>query len=111
MAGSSGSELGPGPAEGDPVGRVELLTTDRPGIRFHGGCAEVAGLRVRRGQPGSSFRSLHESLINYGGNKAPELLTCCHEESSVGIAHGYANVEGKPMLVMAHSTWGYSTRR
>ena len=25
---------------------------------------------------GSSFRGLHESLINYGANSKPELLTC-----------------------------------
>ena len=56
--------------------------------------------------PGSSFRGLHESFINYGGNKSPELLTCCHEESSVAMAHGYAKIEGKPMLVMAHGTVG-----
>ena len=56
--------------------------------------------------PGSSFRALHESLINYGGNRTPELLTCCHEESSVAMAHGYAKIEGKPMMVMAHGTVG-----
>ncbi len=56
--------------------------------------------------PGSSFRSLHESIINYGGNKAPELITCCHEESSVNIAHGYTEIEGKPMLVLVHATVG-----
>jgi len=36
----------------------------------------------------------------------PEFLTCCHEESSVGMAHGYAKVEGKPMAVLAHGTVG-----
>src|SRR3954470_5960672 len=33
--------------------------------------------------PGSSFRGLHESIINYGGNHAPEMITCMHEESAV----------------------------
>jgi len=56
--------------------------------------------------PGSSFRGLHESLVNYGGNSRPELITCCHEESSVAMAHGYAKIEGKPLLVMAHGTVG-----
>ena len=56
--------------------------------------------------PAPAFRGIHESLINYGGNKAPELLTCCHEESSVAMAHGYAKIEGKPMMVMAHGTVG-----
>ena len=56
--------------------------------------------------PGSSFRGLHESLINYGGNKNPEFITCCHEESSVAMAHGYSKIEGKPVCVLAHGTVG-----
>jgi acetolactate synthase-1/2/3 large subunit len=36
----------------------------------------------------------------------PEFLTCCHEEQSVAMAHGYAKIEGKPMMVMAHGTVG-----
>ena len=94
------------PVENDPVGDVQVLTTDRPGSDFMVDVIKSLGFEYAAANPGSSFRSLHESLINYGGNTAPELLTCCHEESSVGIAHGYANVEGKPMLVMAHSTVG-----
>jgi thiamine pyrophosphate-dependent acetolactate synthase large subunit-like protein len=64
------------------------------------------GFEYVAANPGSSFRGLHESIINYGGNKSPELLTCCHEESSVAMAHGYAKIEGKPMMVMAHGTVG-----
>ncbi len=56
--------------------------------------------------PGSSFRGLQESLVNYGGNTRPEFLTCMHEETSVAMAHGYAKVTGKPMLFLAHSTVG-----
>ena len=56
--------------------------------------------------PGSSFRGIHESIINYGGNTKPEFLTCCHEESSVAMAHGYSKVEGKPMAVLCHGTVG-----
>ncbi|HUP31277.1 MAG TPA: thiamine pyrophosphate-dependent enzyme, partial [Usitatibacter sp.] len=56
--------------------------------------------------PGSSFRSLHESLVNYGGNKAPELLTCMHEEAAVAIAHGYAKAAGKPMGALIHGSVG-----
>ena len=56
--------------------------------------------------PGSSFRGIHESVINYGGNQRPELITCCHEESSVAMGHGYAKVEGKPLGVFAHGTVG-----
>jgi acetolactate synthase I/II/III large subunit len=54
----------------------------------------------------SSFRAIHESLINYGGNKMPEFLTCMHEESAVGMAHGYFKVAGKPLLSLCHGTVG-----
>src|SRR5215208_7006349 len=56
--------------------------------------------------PASSFRGLHESLINYGKNSAPEFITCTHEESSVAMAHGYAKVTGKPQMVLCHGTVG-----
>src|SRR5690242_10084021 len=54
----------------------------------------------------SSYRALHESLIDYGGNKMPEFLTCMHEESAVGMAHGYFKVAGKPLLTLCHGTVG-----
>ena len=56
--------------------------------------------------PGSTFQGLHESLLNYGNNSAPELLTCLHEEAAVAMAHGYAKAAGKPMLVVVHGTVG-----
>jgi acetolactate synthase-1/2/3 large subunit len=56
--------------------------------------------------PGSSFEGLHESLINYGKNTMPEIITCLHEESAVAMAHGYAKIEGKPMLALLHGTIG-----
>ena len=33
-------------------------------------------------------------------------ITCCHEESSVAMAHAYYKSEGKPLAVMAHGTVG-----
>jgi acetolactate synthase-1/2/3 large subunit len=56
--------------------------------------------------PGSTFRGLHESIINYGGNRKPELLTCLHEEISVAMAHGYAKVAGKPIATLLHGPVG-----
>ena len=56
--------------------------------------------------PGSAFAGLHESLLNYGGNQTPEILTSLHEEAAVAMAHGYAKAAGKPMLVCAHGTVG-----
>jgi acetolactate synthase-1/2/3 large subunit len=55
--------------------------------------------------PGASYRGLHDSLVNYGGNK-PEIVTCTHEEVAVAIAHGYAKVTGKPMAAIVHDVVG-----
>jgi len=85
---------------------VDVLTADHPGSDFMLDVMKSLGMEYIAANPGSSFRALHESIVNYGGNKNPELLTCCHEESSVALADGYARVEGKPMGVMAHSTVG-----
>ena len=55
--------------------------------------------------PGASFRGLHDSLVNYGGNQPPMML-CQHEEIAVQIAHGYAKATGKPMAVILHNLVG-----
>ena len=56
--------------------------------------------------PGASFRGLHESIVNYGGNKKPEVILCCHEEIAVSIAQGYAKAAGKPMAAAVHNVVG-----
>jgi acetolactate synthase I/II/III large subunit len=56
--------------------------------------------------PGSSYRGLHDSLVNYAGNRDPRMLVCLHEEHAVAIAHGYAKVTGRPMAVAIHSNVG-----
>ncbi len=56
--------------------------------------------------PGSSYRGLHDSLVNYLGNANPRMLLCLHEESAVAIAHGWAKVTGRPMLAIVHSNVG-----
>jgi acetolactate synthase I/II/III large subunit len=89
-----------------PPPRVDVYTTDRPGSDFMVDVIKSLGFEYVCANPGSSFRGLHESFVNYGHNKAPELLTCCHEESSVAMAHGYAKIEGKPLMIMAHGTVG-----
>jgi acetolactate synthase-1/2/3 large subunit len=96
----------PSAVESDPPPSVEVLTTDRPGGDFMVDVMKSLGFEYVAANPGSSFRGLHESLINYGGNAAPEFITCCHEESSVAMAHGYFKVEGKPMAALVHGTVG-----
>ncbi|MHB8286367.1 MAG: thiamine pyrophosphate-binding protein [Caulobacteraceae bacterium] len=65
-----------------------------------------AGVQYVAAMPGSTFRGLHESILNYGDNKNPELITCVHEEISAALAHGYAKVAGKPMACLVHSNVG-----
>ncbi len=55
--------------------------------------------------PGASFRGLHDSLINYGGDN-PKMLVCQHEETAVQIAHGYARATGRPMACILHDLVG-----
>ncbi|MBI2303654.1 MAG: thiamine pyrophosphate-binding protein [Chloroflexi bacterium] len=56
--------------------------------------------------PGSTFRWIHDSLVNYGNNHKPEIIQCCHEETSVAIAHGYAKATGHPIVAMVHNVVG-----
>src|SRR4030095_15660108 len=55
--------------------------------------------------PGASFRGLHDSLVNYGGNEPPMML-CPHEENAVQIATGSAKATEKPMAVILHDLVG-----
>ena len=82
------------------------LTEGRSGSDFMVDAIKSLGIEYVCSNTGSSFRGLQESVVNYGGNEHPEFLTCCHEESSVAMAHGYFKVEGKPLCVMAHGTVG-----
>ncbi len=85
---------------------AEVLTADRTGSDYMVDVLKTIGFEYVCANPGSSFRGIHESIINYGGNKSPEFITCCHEESSVAMAHGYYKIEGKPLAVLAHGTVG-----
>src|SRR5579864_4900811 len=91
---------------GAPAPRVDVYTTDRPGADFMVDVLKSLNFDYIFANPGSSFRGLQESFINYGGNKAPEWITCCHEEISIAMAHGYYKIEGKPILTLAHGTVG-----
>ena len=92
--------------ESDPPAEAEVLTIDRSGSDFMVDVIKSLGIEYVCAVAGSSFRALHESVINYGGNANPEFITCCHEESSVAMAHGYAKIEGKPLCIFAHGTVG-----
>src|SRR5438309_11696237 len=59
------------------------------------------GIQYAALNPGATYRGLHDSIVNYGGN-CPEIVTCTHEEIAVAIAHGYTKVTGKPMAAIVH---------
>ncbi|HSF29002.1 MAG TPA: thiamine pyrophosphate-binding protein [Candidatus Tectomicrobia bacterium] len=56
--------------------------------------------------PGATTRGLHESLVTYGGNRAPEVITCCHEEIAVAMAEGYYLATGRPQVTLVHDIVG-----
>ena len=78
----------------------------RPGSDFMVDVIKTLEMKYVPANPASSYRALHESLIDYGRNTMPEYLTCTHEESGVGIAHGYFKIAGKPLLTLCHGTVG-----
>ncbi|MBT6186478.1 MAG: thiamine pyrophosphate-binding protein [Rhodospirillales bacterium] len=55
--------------------------------------------------PGASYRGLHDSIVNYGGNY-PHMMLCTHEETAVQIAHGYARATNTPMVAIVHNLVG-----
>jgi acetolactate synthase-1/2/3 large subunit len=55
--------------------------------------------------PGASYRGLHDSIVNYGGDR-PTMMLCQHEETAVQIAHGYAKASGEPMVAILHNLVG-----
>ena len=93
-------------ADTEPPSSASPRLVERPASDFMLDVIKSLGIEYVAANPGSSFEGLHESIINYGGNRMPELLTCCHEESSVAMAHGYAKIEGKPMLALVHGNIG-----
>ena len=64
------------------------------------------GYRYITINPGSSFRGLHDSIVNYHGNKDPKLLLCLHEEIAISLAHGYAKVAGRHAAAAIHDLVG-----
>lgn len=64
------------------------------------------GYRYIAINPGSSFRGLHDSLVNYHGNSDPKILLCLHEEVAISLAHGYAKACARPAAAAIHDLVG-----
>lgn len=56
--------------------------------------------------PGSSFRGLHDSLVNFGRNQRPETILCVSEGIVLSAAHGYAKATGRPAACIVHDLVG-----
>ncbi|MCB5204597.1 thiamine pyrophosphate-dependent enzyme [Neorhizobium sp. T786] len=56
--------------------------------------------------PGSSFRGLHDSIVNHLGNHDPSMIVCLHEAHAVAIADGFSRVANEPMAVALHANVG-----
>ena len=69
---------------------------------------KVLGIEYVALNPGSSFRGIHDSLVNYesGRQPNPEMILCCHEEIAVAVAHGYAKTTGKIIHAIVHNVAG-----
>ena len=81
-------------------------TEGRPGSDFMVDVIKTLNIKYLPANPASSYRAIHESLIDYGKNTMPEFLTCTHEEAGVGIAHGYYKIANKPLMTLCHGTVG-----
>ena len=78
----------------------------RPGSDFMVDVIKSLKIDYVYSNPASSFRGLHESLINYGKNTMPEFITCMHEESATAMCHGNFKATGKPQMMLCHGTVG-----
>ena len=89
-----------------PSRAVDAYIVEHPGSDYMVDVLRALDIEYCASNCGSSFEGLQESIVNHGGNRRPEFLTCLHEESAVAMAHGYAKVAGKPMMALLHGTVG-----
>lgn len=95
-----------GRADFEPPDRPDAAVVVQPASDFMVDVIKKLDLQYVAVNPGSSFEGLHESLLNYGRNTMPEILTVMHEEAGAAMAHGYAKAAAKPMMTLMHGTVG-----
>ena len=83
-------------AETTPPAELDVLTTEHCGSDFMVDILRSLDIEYVCANPGSSFRALHESVINYGGNQKPEFITCCHEESAMAWRTATQKLKASP---------------
>ena len=86
--------------------RMATTTPPRYGSDLVVDLLRAVGIEHVALNPGATYRGLHDSLVNYGGNRAPGLILTTHEEIAVALAHGYAKAKGRPMAAIVHDIVG-----
>src|SRR5262252_230075 len=64
------------------------------------------GIKYIALNPGASYRGLHDSIVNFDGGNAPQMIMCTHEEIAVALANGYARATGEIMATGLHNIVG-----
>lgn len=100
------SSVPPVPNDERSLNDMPPLTQGKSGSDFMIDVIKTLDIDYCASLPGSTFRGLQESMINYGGNRKPEFITTLHEDSAAAMCHGYAKVAHKPMACMVHGTVG-----
>ena len=94
------------------VSRVEVAVETRKHNKPEYGSDAVVELLKGFGfdyaflNPGSSFRGLQDSLVNYNGNAKPKVILGLHEDIVTAMAQGYATASGRPALCILHNLVG-----
>jgi acetolactate synthase-1/2/3 large subunit len=94
------------PVQAEAPTVVEIVNEEKHGSDFMMDVLKPLGFEYVTINPHSDSGGLQESIINYTGNKNPELITCLHEEIAVAMAHGYFKIEGKPLAALMYSSVG-----
>ncbi|MDH3239225.1 MAG: thiamine pyrophosphate-binding protein [Alphaproteobacteria bacterium] len=87
---------------------VRLRKRNRPEYASDAMADTLQGLGFRYAflNPGASYRGLHDSIVNYLGNRDPQMVLCNHEDVCVHAAQGYAKASGEPALAILHDLVG-----
>ena len=80
--------------------RVDVHTTDRPGRTSWSTSSSRSTSTTCAANPGSTFRGLHGvARSTTAATTSRSCSPAATKKSSVAMAHGYAKIEGKPIMV------------
>ena len=83
--GQAAPSIPPVPMTDRPTNDMPPQTIGKTGSDFMVDVLKSLDIDYIASCPGSTFRGLHESIINYGDNKKPEFITTLHEDTAAAI--------------------------